>query len=179
MRLTIAFLAAVFVATNVCAQAFVTATVAQDGAGLILTRAGNSPIIAPKLEDQDGFSKPAVAPGGGSVGWLALYPGYGASYSQPLGLVLLDQSNRLRRIHGEFGMVYGWCFVEAGTAVSLMYSFSHGITPIGYDKRRISDGKLLARKRLEPIPAGEDEAEILRRRTPAWAKCALSSANAK
>ena len=179
MKRTIAFLAALSVTANCCGQTFVSATLAHDGTELVLARADSNLTTAPKFEDQDGFSKPGVAPDGRVVGWLALYPNRGASYSQPLSLVLLDQSNRVRRLQGEFGMVYGWCFAEAGTAVALMYSFPHGVTPIGYDKRRIRDGKLLARKKLEPLAAGEDEADVLRSRTPAWAKCALSSARAQ
>lgn len=172
-----AFLAVLFLATNCCAQTFFSASLARDASELVLKRGDGEVFVAPRFEDQDKFSQPLIAPDGRTVGWLALYPDLGASYSQPLGLVLLDQTNRVQHFLGEFGMVHGWCFVDNGAAVVFTYSFPHGITPIGYDKRRIRDGRLLARRQLEPIPAGDDEAAVLRARTPAWAKCALSTAS--
>ena len=172
-----AFLAVLFLATNCYAQTFSSASLVKGGTELVLKRVDGKVSVAPRFEEQDKFSQPRIAPDGRTAGWLALYPDLGASYSQPLALVLLDQTNRVQRFRGEFGMVHGWCFVDAGTAVVLMYSFPHGITPIGYDKRRIRDGRLLARRQLEPIPAEDDEAAVLSGRTPAWAKCALSAAS--
>lgn len=168
-----ALLAMIFVAINGYAQDFTAATISADESTLVLRRAGGEAVLAPKFEDQDQFRRAAVAPDGGTVGWLALYPGRSGSYSQPLSLVVLDRSNRIQRFQGAFGMVYEWCFTDAGASVTFMYSFPHGVTPVGFDKRRLRDGKLLARTQLDPIPAGEHEGDILRRRAPAWAKCAV------
>lgn len=176
MRPILAFLAVLFAAADCCAQTFVSASLSEDDSELVLVRGDGGRTNAPKFEDQDKFAQPLVARDRRTVGWLALYPDRGASYSQGLDLVLLDQSNRFHHFQGDFGMLYGWCFADADTAVVFMYSFPHGSTPIGYDKRRIRDGRLLARKRLEPIPDSDDEAAVLLRRTPAWARCALAKA---
>lgn len=178
MKKTVGLLAALLLATNCPAQSFVATSLSPDGRELVLKRADGGMAGAPKFGEQDSFLKPAIAPDGRSVGWLALYPGFGASYSQPLNVVVLDDANRVRRFAGDFGMVYGWCFADGGAAVVLTYRFPHGISPVGYDKRRLRDGRLLARRRIEPVTAPEEEAGLLRSRTPAWASCALSNANA-
>lgn len=157
---------------------FASARLLGDGRELELTRQGEPPAAAPRFEDQDGFAQPALAPDKRHVGWLALYPDLGASYSQPLELVVIDASLRVRRYRGKFGLVFGWCFADAGRAVVFMYNFAHGITPVAFEKRRVDNGRLLAHVQLAPIPAGEDETEQLRRRTPAWARCTLLSPNA-
>ena len=101
-----------------------------------------------------------------------MFPDRGASYSQPIYLVVTDTRNRLKRFSGDFGMVFAWCFAGEGQAVVYKSMFPHGITSIGFEMRRISDGRLLRRILLEPTRVGMDEDEILGKRVPSWARCA-------
>ena len=165
---------ALFSFTSSClAQGFLGTRLSEDRAVLTLVRANLAESEAPKFDDQDVFAKPAVAPGGKYAGWLALYPNRGASYSLPLGVVVIDGENRDHQFGGKFGMVFGWCFDATGDAVALMYQFPHGTTPTGFDLRRIRDGKLLRRHRVDA--ATTDGEETLAKATPGWAQCALTS----
>lgn len=158
------------------ASPFVRAELLSNGATLSLQRHDGSKFVAPKFDDQDFFDKPAIASNFSYVGWLALFPDRGASYSQPLYLVILDWSNRVHRFQGKYGMVFGWCFTEDGRSVVYEYSFPHGTTPIGFDMRRIEDGKLLRRFELAPIAPKDDEDAVLQAKTPRWARCAEKNA---
>lgn len=154
------------------AATFLLAELKNEGARLLITRTDNTQTEAPAFKDQDGFAKPRIAPGGKSVGWLALYPNLGASYSQSLELVVLDDAQRLHRFAGNFGMVYAWCFNVRGDAVVFKYQFPHGSTPIAFDMRRVSDGHLLRHTTLDPIGPDEDEKTVVRNRAPKWTSCA-------
>ena len=146
------------------------------GATLMLQRHDGSKMAAPKLVDQDFFGQPAIARNSSYAGWLALFSDRGASYAQPLYLVIMDRSNRVHRFEGEFGMVFGWCFTEDGRSVVYKYSFPHGRTPIAFDMRRIVDEKLLRRFELDPIAPEDDEDAVLQAKAPRWARCAAKSA---
>ena len=150
-----------------------------NGSKLLVLRTDGSAVAAPKIKDQDEFQKPAVSASGRYVGWLALYPNQGASYSQPLHVAVLGPSGEVRRFSGSFGMVYGWCFTPHSDAVVYQYQFPHGATPIGFEMRRLKDGKLIRRAKLEPIGPDEDEAQAIRARAPAWTECAQKSAAAQ
>jgi hypothetical protein len=90
--------------------------------------------------------------------------------------VVLDASKQTKRFKGDFGMVYGWCFTKDSAAVVYKYQFSHGISPIGFEMRRLRDGKILRRFRLEPMKPDDYEDQVIRARAPAWTKCAQQSA---
>jgi len=105
------------------------------------------------------------------AGWLALYPNLGASYSQPLHLVVVDTENRIHRFAGDFGLVWDWCFTRDSRAVVYRYRFSHGVSPIGIDLRRIADGKLIRHFELAPVAPDVDEDLAIERQAPAWAAC--------
>jgi hypothetical protein len=154
---------------------FVQASLHQDGRVLRLQRADGGESAAPKLEGQDSFEKPAIASNRRYVGWLALFPNQGASYSQPLYLVVMDGSNRLQRFRSDFGMVFGWCFSPRGTEVVFQSAFPHGATPVEYQMRRISDGKLLRRFEVPERATLHDEEPTLHQPRPAWAKCTGAS----
>ncbi|MBA5638556.1 hypothetical protein H3H37_15965 [Duganella sp. LX20W] len=151
---------------------FVKAELLSNGATLSLQRHDGSQLIAPKFDDQEFFDNPAIASDSSYVGWLALFPDRGASYPQPLYLVILDRFNHVHRFEGKFGMVFGWCFTEDGSSVVYKYSFPHGTTPIAFDMRRIEDEKLLRRFELDPIAPEENEDAVLQSKTPRWARCA-------
>jgi hypothetical protein len=142
-----------------------------------VSRADGSAFDAPMLDGQDMSGKPAVSNDTRYVGWLALYPGQGASYSQPLSLEILDDGNHLHHFAGEFGMVSGWCYGENAGTVVYMYSFPHGATPIGFDMRQIGDGRLLQRFKLTPQETGGEEDQAVRLKLPQWARCAWDSAH--
>lgn len=151
---------------------FTQALLDQDGGSLQLHRADGSQSAAPTLAGQDAFEQPAVASNRRYVGWLALFPNQGASYSQPLYLVVMDTSNRLQRFRGDFGMVFSWCFSPRGTEVVFQSSFPHGVTPVEFQMRRISDGKLLRRLELPENGSLHDEGSAWHQSLPSWAKCA-------
>jgi hypothetical protein len=109
------------------------------------------------------------------VGWLALYPDRGASYSQPIELVVMDPAQRLHRFTGDLGMVFGWCFTPDSEAVVYRYAFPHGMTPVGFDMRRIRDGKLQRQFQLAPVGPHEDTDEVVRDKAPRWTRCAQYS----
>lgn len=150
-----------------------------NGATLSLQRDDGDKLVAPKFDAQDFFDQPAISSNSSYVGWLALFPDRGASYSQPLYLVVLDRSNRVHRFEGKFGMVFEWCFTEDGRSVVYKYSFPHGRTPIVFDMRRIDDEKLLRRFELDPIAPDDDEDAVLRARIPRWASCGAKSASGR
>lgn len=151
---------------------FTKALLDQDGGFLRLHRADGSQSAAPKLEEQDAFGKPAVASNRRYVGWLALFPNQGASYSQPLYLVVMDTSNRIQRFRGDFGMVFSWCFSPRGTEVVYQSSFPHGATPVEFEMRRISDGRLLRRFKLPESESLQNEEPAWHQQLPSWTRCA-------
>lgn len=143
----------------------------QDGGALRLYRADGSQSAAPKLEEQDAFGKPAVASNGRYAGWLALFPNQGASYSQPLYLVVMDTSNHLQAFRSDFGMVFSWCFSPRGTEVIFQSSFPHGPTPVEFQMRRISDGRLLRRFTLPENESLQNEEAASHQQLPSWTRC--------
>lgn len=151
---------------------FANVRLADDGTTLQVSRANGSAFAAPKFDDQDRFDKPAISADGRYVGWLALYPNRGASYSQPLELVIFDAKKRDHHFAGTFGMVVDWCFAGDSRAVVYKYSLPHGRTATGFDLRRLSDGRLLRRTVDDPMgrTAESQEAELV---APAWAACLL------
>ncbi|WP_263515878.1 hypothetical protein [Paucibacter sp. DJ2R-2] len=164
---------------SVQAAGFSAIQLESDGSKLKVLRTDGRALSAPKFDNQDGFEKPAISADWRHVGWLALYPDQGASYSQPIELVVLGASNKIRRFAGHFGMVYQWCFSPRSDAVVYRYQFPHGSTPIGFEMRRLSDGKLIQRVKLEPVPPDDDEAAVIHAKAPAWTRCAQRGAAAK
>jgi len=138
-----------------------------DGKELVITQFDGSTVRAPRLQDQDSFDTAQVSTDGRYVGWLALYP-LGASYSEPIELVVLSQRQRLHRFHGHFGMVFRWCFWPKQNAVVYAFSFPHGQTDTGFELRRIDDERLLGRYAI-PFDAGKRNGTI--RVAPAWVRC--------
>jgi hypothetical protein len=154
---------------------FVQASLDQDGRLLWLQRADGSQSAAPKLEGQDSFENPTIASNRRYVGWLALFPNQGASYSQPLYLVVMDGANRLQRFRSDFGMVFDWCFSPRGTEVVFQSAFPHGATPVEFEMRRISDGKLLRQFKVPESATLHDEESTRHQLRPSWAKCTAAS----
>jgi hypothetical protein len=173
MRLTSLLLFAVIcVALSARAAEFSEVRIDEQGSKLTIIESDGATFLAPKIEDQDGFEKPGVSDNHRYAGWLALFPNRGASYSQPIYLVVLDASKRTRLFSGDFGMVFGWCFAKNSNAVIYKYQFPHGRTPIGFDMRRIEDGKLLHRSQLDAVKPSEDESQVIRAKAPTWTRCA-------
>jgi len=180
MRLTaLSIFAACLASSSAQAAGFREARLDDKGRKLTITESAGRAFSAPRSEDQDSFEKPGVSRNHRYVGWLALFPNGGASYSQPLYLAVLDSSKKMERFAGDFGMVYGWCFTKDSTAVVYRYQFPHGATPIGFDMRSLRDGRILRSFRLEPMGPDEDEEEVIRESAPEWTKCAQASATAQ
>lgn len=171
LRFACALLISTILAAPCKASNFAQALLDADGHALDLLRADGSRFPAPKLEDQDSFAAPAISPSHEYAGWLAMFPDRGASYSQPIYLVVTDTRNGFQRFSGGFGMVFAWCFAGKGKAVVYRYMFSRGITPVGFQMRRLSDGKLLRRIELAPTTVAMSEDEI-RKIAPPWTRCA-------
>ena len=172
MRLTVLVFTVCLVTSFAHAAEFQEARLEDEGRKLTVTQSDGQTFAAPMLEDQDSFDKPAVSKNRRYVGWLALFPNMGASYSQPLRLSVLDSSKRRLDFGGDFGMIYGWCFTKDSQAVVYRHQLPHGITPIAFQMRSLRDGKILRSFRLEPIKPDADEAKVIQAKTPAWASCA-------
>ncbi len=161
------------------ATEFRKAELMDNGAKLTISQSDGSSFLAPMLKDQDSFAAPIVSRNHRYAGWLALYPNQGASYSNPLYVVVLDASKRIHRFYGDFGMVFGWCFTKESDAVVYRFTFPHGVTPVGFEMRRIKDGKLLRSFLLDPISPDEDESKVIRAKAPIWTRCAQDSTAAQ
>ena len=174
MKLSTPCLLAAFIALPHAATAsgFLNTRIESDGQKLVLIPTEGLPFPAPMLDGQDSFDHPAVSPNRQYAGWLALFPDRGASYSQPLYLVVLSTERKRRDFKPPFGMVFGWCFSKDSTAVVYRHEFPHGITPIGFEMRRLKDGRLLRRVELPPAGPDADPAAAVRAAAPAWTRCA-------
>lgn len=140
---------------------------AEDQGELVISLSDGSSFTAPKLDDQDGFEQPQVSRDGKHAAWLARFPDLGASYSQPLYLVVIDRSRRLHRYAGNFGLVSRWCF-GPGESVVYAFSFAHGASPTVFERRRIADGQGLGRYEIpEETPSGSPLLE----KAPRWLRC--------
>jgi hypothetical protein len=154
------------------------ATTSADGAELIVTKVDGSKLSVPKSEGQHAFGKPEVSRDGRYVAWLEMYSNY-ASDDLPVGVDVLDRSGRIQHFRGDFGGVFGWCFGEQGNTVIYTYSFPHGITPVAFDMRRLSDGKLLQRVSVGGEKPDESDDGLVRNTAPSWALCAWNSAHSQ
>ena len=139
-----------------------------DGSELIIATADGSTFKAPRFEDQDTFDAPNVSPGGRYVGWLAQYPDRGATYSQPLYLMVMDRNRRVHRFFGGLGFVHRWCFWPRRNAVVYAYGFSHGQRSTWYELRRIDDERVLGRHEIPDESLGNTKAL---RTAPVWVRC--------
>jgi len=169
-RLLLTLLMLPCVSASAQVSGFTQAVLDRDGEVLWLRRADGSQTAAPTLEDQDSFEAPAVASDRRHAGWLALFPNQGASYSQPLYLVVMDTSNHLQRFRSDFGMVFKWCFTPRGKEVVFQSAFPHGPTPAEFEMRRISDGRLLRRFTL-PENTLRGDGDTPHEPVPSWANC--------
>lgn len=166
-------LAAIIALPNAAtASGFLSTRIESDGQTLVLIPTEGRPFLAPTLDGQDSFDDPAVSPNRQYAGWLALFPDRGASYSQPLYLVVLSTERKRREFKPPFGMVFGWCFSKDSSAVVYRHEFPHGITPTGFEMRRLTDGRLLRRVELPPVGPDADPAAAVRAAAPAWTRCA-------
>jgi len=167
MKLTPLLAAVLVFELSANAAEFRAVRLSDDGKELVITQSDASKVSAPRLDDQDSFDTARVSTDGRYVGWLALYP-FGASYSEPLELVVLGQRQRLHRFRGYFGMVFRWCFWPKQSAVVYAFRFPHGQTDTGFELRRIDDERLLGRYAI-PFDAGKGSGTI--RAAPAWVRC--------
>ena len=167
------------IALSAEATEFSNAELEDNGAKLTLFQSDGSSFLAPMLTGQDSFDVPLVSSNHQYAGWLALYPDQGASYSQPVHVVVFDTSKRIYRFSGDFGLVFGWCFTKGSDAVVYRFTFPHGATSVGFEMRRIKDGKLLRRFLLDPTSQNEDEQRVVRAKAPIWTRCAQDGAAAQ
>lgn len=155
------------------------ATVSADGTQLVVTRSNGTRLPVPRSEGQQGFAKARISSDRRYAGWLEMHSNVGASYPQPIGLTVLDPSNHSHQFGGDFGMVSGWCFGPQRNTLVYACSFPHGATAVGFDMRRVGDGKLLRRFRLDPPQPDENQDELVQKATPSWMRCAWSDARSQ
>lgn len=154
-------------------------TLLDGGNGLMIYRNNGQRFPATRLQDQSGFAKPAISRDHRYVGWLVLQSGTGASYAQPTRLVVQDAREHVHVFSGGFGMVFGWCFATQPDAVTFMYSFPHGVTPLDFETVRISDGKILRYFELRPSRSDKAGDDVAPAGLPQWARCAWANARAQ
>jgi hypothetical protein len=92
----------------------------------------------------------------------------------PIELDVVDTTGRLHRFAGNFGRVIGWCFASSPDAVVYRYQYPHGMTPVGFDMRRLKDGRLLKRILFDAVGPDEDQDDVVQRTAPTWTSCAQS-----
>jgi hypothetical protein len=145
-----------------------------DDASVLTVRMTDGTVLSPRPEtdrfdkEQSEFVAPKISEDGKFVGWLAAYPGLGASYAMTAELVMMDLRRRLHHFHGDWALVGAWCFPNEPGEVVLAVSFSHGLTEHDVQLRRIDDDKLLARYR---IPSGGQERAHALSNAPDWFTC--------
>lgn len=175
MMIRVGVLLTIFTAQNAVAAEFIDTQLSKDHHTLLISTSDGREIKAPLAGSeytdvgggQDAFEDPQISNDGKYVGWLAAYPG-GASYSQPLHLTIMDQTEHVHYFAGEWGMVFRWCFGQKPGEVVYTISFPHGVTPTDFVLSRIDDEQVLA-EYLIP------EADPVRAKSiataPEWIRC--------
>jgi hypothetical protein len=136
-----------------------------DTAGdLRIERAKDHAVVLKKDREQEGFDKIAISKGGGSVGWLALYPNCCTSYPIPLKLVVYA-SGRSRTFEVNSLPIWRWKFTGDGRRVAFEQETVHGGVGVHYELRDVATGRLMAQ--YDPPEARED-APTPDQATPVW-----------
>jgi hypothetical protein len=144
------------------------AQVGDEGSRLTLFTSSGRQFSAKKLPGQVGFDKARVSDNGKHVAWLALYSNCCTSYPIPLKLIVLDGENKMRTFSGNGQSIFDWCFLGNGTEVAYRQGPLHFTNYQHFERRRLSDGKLLAQY---DYPDEEAEHERARKQAPSWVQC--------
>ena len=166
MRRALALLLALAALPASAALHYRAADLQADGSRLRLTTSRGVVAWAPSdraagPEPQAAFAEPRIAPGGRTVGWLALYPGCCQSYAIPLALVLYRDGRVWRSFTGAGMPVWHWRFVDGDRRVAFVQRPTHGAAPDHYELREVASGRLLAEFDHDAGDAGP---------LPAWAR---------
>jgi hypothetical protein len=140
-----------------------------DQAELTVTMTDGSRFNAPRFPDQVAFAQPQVSPDGKNVGWLAQFPNCCTSYPIALKLVVLAPSRQLHTFEGKELAIFNWCFVPGSASVAYTQSVLHGSNSQHFERRAVSDGRLLDEYEYPHDGVANMAA---RKRAPAWVKCA-------
>lgn len=149
------------------AGAYATVQVKDDGKYLVIATTDGRTVVPPKLSGQVGFESAAVSSDGKRVGWLALYPNCCTSYPIPLELVVLDEHKRIHTLTGNGLAIFGWCFLGNGDEVAYRQTVVHASNYLHFERRRLSDRKLLGEY---DYPDDAKENRRARDLAPAWVK---------
>jgi hypothetical protein len=168
MNRTFAAVALMLFPVMVLSGEYRAAALSADGFSMTITATDGSHFSAPKFADQVGFDQARVSPDGRYVGWLALYPNCCTSYPIPLRLVVLDQSRQMHTFDGIKIAIFSWCFVPHSASVAYTQSVLHGSNFQRFERREISDGRLLNEYEY---PHEEAESAVARKRAPSWVSC--------
>lgn len=150
---------------------FTAATLSEDGGRLTLTASNGKHSEAPRLPDQVAFSTPRRSRDGKHVGWLAMFDNCCTSYPIALKLVVLDETGGMHTFEGEQLAIFDWCFPSGppgAASVAFRQGVLHGTDAQHFERRRIADGRLLARY---DYPHDERANASARKRAPAWVRC--------
>lgn len=169
---TLAIVATLFLICSAHAVQFEAATLSESGDTLTLsTRSGAIP--APRTtSEQQGFSDAKVSSNRSLVGWLALTSNCCTSYPLPTSLVIF-RDGRVVRSFVEAPPIWSWSFQEHNTAVAYRQEYPHGISPIIYKLRRISDGRSLGEFVCAPTegnPPGTEPQYEYSLPVPSWVR---------
>ncbi len=147
---------------------YTAATLSDDGSRLTLASANGRRTEAPRLPEQVGFSTPRRSRDGKHVGWLAMFDNCCTSYPIALKLVVLDEAGRMHTFEGDKLALFDWCFPAGAPSVAFRQGVLHGTDAQHFERRRIADGRLLARY---DYPHDETENAAARKKAPAWVRC--------
>ena len=131
-----------FAGTSPCFAADVYLRATVDTAGVRIERAKGRAVVLKKDREQVAFDKIAIAKGGGSVGWLALYPNCCTSYPIPLKLKVYS-SGHLRTFEVNGLPIWRWQFTARNTQVAFEQEPVHGGVGIHYELRDVATGRLI------------------------------------
>ena len=144
------------------------ATLSDDRSALIIATSDGTRFDAPKLAEQVEYQDARISADGKHVGWLALFPNCCTSYPVPLKLVVLDSARQARTFEGGGLALFAWCFMPGAASVSYRQGVLHGSDFRHFERRRISDGRLLAQYEYPHDEAGNARA---RKQAPSWVRC--------
>ena len=85
-----------------------------------------------------------------------------------LKIVVLERQKRLRTLTGNGQPIFSWCFLGKGAEVAFRQGVLHGSNYQHFERRSLSDGKLLSEY---DYPHEERENQRARQLAPSWVQC--------
>ncbi len=144
-------------------------TIGIDVNQLGISRTDGKTISAPRLPGQIGYEKAFVSSTGRYVGWIATFGGGHTWDTSGTTLVVMNERGKTLAFEGNKEGIENWCFTPNEQVVFRQVPDPRRDQPMHIERRRLSDGKLIASGSL-PRTSGYRPNEIPH---PAWAKCLM------